>query len=52
MYTQETVYLDTLDGFEFEDLCVKIFERLRWGRVERIGLTKDGGRDIIIHLPQ
>lgn len=51
MYSQETVYLDALDGFEFEDLCTKIFERLRWGRVERIGLTKDGGRDIIIHLP-
>lgn len=50
MYEEETVYLDTLDGFEFEDLCAKIFERLRWGRVERIGLTKDGGRDIIIHL--
>ncbi len=52
MSSQETVYLDTLDGFEFEDLCTKIFQRLQWGKVERIGLTKDGGRDIIIHLSE
>lgn len=48
----ETVYLDTIDGFEFENLCTKIFERLQWGKVEHIGFVKDGGRDIVIHLPQ
>lgn len=49
---QETVYLDTIDGFEFENLCAKIFERLHWGKVEQIGFVKDGGRDVVIHLPQ
>src|SRR5574338_238457 len=51
MTYQETVYLDTIDGFEFENLCTKIFDRLAWGKIEHIGLTKDGGRDIMIHLP-
>lgn len=51
MTYQETIYLDTIDGFEFENLCTKIFDRLAWGKIEHIGLTKDGGRDIIIHLP-
>lgn len=52
MSNYETVYLDTIDGFEFENLCTKIFERLKWGRIEHIGFVKDGGRDIVIHLPQ
>ncbi|MGH7884303.1 MAG: restriction endonuclease [Thermodesulfobacteriota bacterium] len=52
MAYHETVYLDTIDGFEFENLCTKIFERLRWGKIEHIGFVKDGGRDIIIHQPQ
>jgi hypothetical protein len=52
MVYEETVYLDTIDGFGFEDLCTKIFERLQWGKVEHIGLTKDGGCDVVIHLPQ
>jgi|CXWL01.1.fsa_nt_gi hypothetical protein len=51
MEYHETVYLDTIDGFEFENLCTKIFERLKWGEVEHIGFVKDGGRDIIIHQP-
>ncbi|MGI0101614.1 MAG: hypothetical protein ACREA7_03345 [Nitrosotalea sp.] len=29
MSNYETVYLDTIDGFEFENLCTKIFERLK-----------------------
>ncbi len=29
----ETVYLDTIDWFAFENLCAKIFERLQWGKV-------------------
>lgn len=49
MPNQETVYLDTIDGFEFEDLCAKIFGRLRWGTIERLGMVKDGGRDLVIH---
>lgn len=52
MYSPETVYLDNIDGFGFEDLCAHIFERLNWGRVQLIGRVKDGGKDIVIHLPQ
>ena len=45
----ETVYLDGLNGFEFEQLCERIFHRAGWGSVERIGGVGDGGRDLIIH---
>jgi len=51
MEYHETIYLDTLDGFEFENLCTRIFERLNIGQVEHIGFVKDGGRDIVIHQP-
>lgn len=44
----ETVYLDTLDGFEFQKLCARIFEKLGWGKVDVL-YTKDKGRDLIIH---
>jgi len=52
MAYHETVYLDTIDGFEFENLCSKIFDNLRWGKIENIQFVKDGGRDIVIHQPQ
>ena len=45
----ETVFLDSLDGFAFEALCQRIFEKSGWGHVERIGMTGDAGRDLIIH---
>ena len=46
----ETVYLDDLDGFGFEQLCKRIFEKSGMGdRVERIGGVADGGRDLVIH---
>lgn len=45
----EIVYLDTMSGFDFESLCARIFEKLEWGTVERIGMVGDGGRDIVIH---
>jgi restriction system protein len=47
----ETVYLDTLDWFAFENLCAKIFERLQWGKVVSIGTVKDGGQDLVIQRP-
>jgi restriction system protein len=50
-HQQETVVLDSLDGFEFEVLCERIFQRAGWGRVQRIGGIADGGRDLIIHTP-
>lgn len=45
----ESVFLDTLDGFGFESLCERIFTKLDWGKVEKIGGIADGGRDILIH---
>jgi hypothetical protein len=43
------VYLQSLDGFEFEKLCAIIFERLGYGQVEDVPDTGDEGRDLIIH---
>lgn len=45
----EIVHLDTMDGFEFEAFCERMFRKLGWGSVERIGMVADGGRDIVIH---
>lgn len=47
----ETIYLDKLDGFAFEHVCQRVFERAGWGDVERIGGAADRGRDLIIHMP-
>ena len=46
---KESVILDVLDGSEFEKLCERIFEKLRYGRVENIQDTSDMGRDLLIH---
>ena len=48
----ETAYLDTMDGFEFEQLCERIFSRTNWGIVQRIGNVGDGGRDLVIQQPE
>ncbi len=45
----ETVYLDDMDGFGFEDLCERIFDKAGWGDVQRIGGVADAGRDLIIN---
>ena len=47
----EIVNLESIDGFEFEQLCAKIFEKTGWGKVETLGGIADGGRDIIITAP-
>lgn len=47
----ETVYLDSLDGFAFEQVCERIFSMAGWGDVERIGGVADRGRDLIIRTP-
>lgn len=44
----DTVYLDTLDGLEFEDLCEQMFKNLGYA-VENIVGVGDGGRDLILH---
>ena len=45
----ETVVLETLDGYEFEKLCAKIFQKLEYGTVEVMPLSGDEGRDLLIH---
>lgn len=45
----ETVVLETLDGYEFEKLCAKIFQKLEYGTVEIMPLSGDAGRDLLIH---
>lgn len=45
----ETVVLDNLDGYEFEKLCAKIFQKLEYGTVEVMPLSGDAGRDLLIH---
>ena len=44
----EIIDLQSIDGFEFEQLCARIFEKADWGKVELLGGIADGGRDIII----
>ena len=44
----EIIDLNSIDGFEFEQLCAKIFEKAGWGKVELLGGVADGGRDIIV----
>ena len=47
----DTIHLDSIDGFEFEDVCKRILEGLAC-RVEKIGGVADGGRDLIAHSEQ
>ena len=46
----DTVFLDSLDGFEFEDLCARIYRELGY-RVENIQSTADEGRDLVLKSP-
>lgn len=47
--SKESIILETLDGFEFEKLCGRIFEKLKYGHIEDVQDTGDTGRDILIH---
>ena len=47
----ETIFLDTMDGFGFEQACERIFSKAGWGKVTRLGGVADGGRDLIIETP-
>jgi len=44
---KELVYLESLDGSEFEKLCARILERLGYGEVEDVQDVADEGRDLI-----
>jgi hypothetical protein len=46
---RETVILETLDGYEFEKLCARIFQKLGYGTVDVMPYSGDGGRDLLIH---
>jgi hypothetical protein len=46
---KESITLDALNGFEFEKLCGRIFNKLNYGRIENTQYTGDMGRDILIH---
>ena len=48
----ETVVLETLDGYEFEKLCARIFEKLNYGTIENMPCSGDSGRDLLIHSPE
>ncbi len=49
MKKTDDIYLNSLDGFEFEELCKIIFERLDYGRVKKTPSVGDLGKDLIIH---
>ena len=48
----EAVFLNSLDGFGFEAFCERLFGKSGWGKIERIGMVGDAGRDLIIHTSQ
>ena len=50
--SHETVVLETLDGYEFEKLCARIFQKLNYGTVENTPGSGDEGRDLLIHSPE
>lgn len=49
MVEKEFVWLDSMDGFEFEQFCARVFEKLGYVRVKNIKYTGDEGRDIVVH---
>jgi restriction system protein len=49
---EEIVYLDAIDGYEFEKLCAQIFRKLGWGEVEDVQDVWDEGRDLLIRTPK
>ncbi len=46
---KQLIMLDNMDGFEFEDVCKRILERLGYGHVEKHQRASDEGRDLIVH---
>jgi len=44
-----TIHLDTIDDFEFEKLCKKIFYKLNYGNIELTPRVNDKGKDLIIN---
>ena len=51
MEEREVVYLDSIDGFEFERICQRILERIHKCNVEDTVPVGDEGKDLLIHSP-
>jgi len=51
MERREAIYLDSIDGFEFERICQRMFERIYGCPVEDTPPTGDEGKDLLIHSP-
>ncbi len=51
MTDREAIYLDSVDGFEFERICQRILERIHGCNVEDTVPVGDEGKDLIIHGP-
>ncbi len=49
---EASVPIDSMSGFEFEELVADILARLGYGQVEKILFTQDEGRDILLRSPQ
>lgn len=48
---EESVLLDTMSGFDFEEFVARMLDRLGYGQVEKVLFTQDEGRDILIKSP-
>lgn len=48
---QEQVFVDSLDGYEFEELCAQIYRRLGY-EVQNVPDVGDEGRDLVLRSPQ
>lgn len=44
----ETVLLDQMSGYEFEDFFARVLDRLGYGRIEKVLYSQDEGRDILV----
>jgi restriction system protein len=44
----ETVLLDTMSGFEFEEFFAHLLDRLGRGKIAQVLFTQDEGRDILV----
>jgi len=47
----ESVLLDPMSGFEFEEFVARLLSKLGFGRIEKVLFTQDEGRDILVRTP-
>lgn len=51
MTGNDQILIDSLDGFEFEEVCAEIYRRLGYS-VQSIQYTNDEGRDLVLKSPE